>query len=405
VNLAAPESRKRAPTPAAVAATSPPQPVQTKALFPTMFVKNSPREVSLTTKPRAPESPMMYEGPSEPFDEYDDGESLDSYYAPTLESESAQRQRGKPSRSAQHRHERTQADAARSKHPDHEARTHAPPREIPPLAKPFVALSEMTKLPRFITGLTREDSQLPRPPRFEEAYPSDLARRGPSHKVKIKQRIPQEELDDEAEADEADEAEVAPDVSAERPSKRRSKSNVAESDETPDRKAPLKRRELAANGKAKRDPHDELHELYLSATAGRTTPNHGEAIRLGPDREEADDEVEGEQSDNVEATGRQRPRRENVPVVALEEEKRAESKSANSAKGSNSKPVRIRKSDGTSVLVYTKRATVSEPQESGEVEAASTQPTPKSPAGSSARRRLARESGGDANTLRKNPLR
>ena len=366
VQLAAPQLRKRGPTPAggpvatpavapaptAVAASSAPRQVQNKALFPTMFVKNSPREVSLTTKPRAPELPMMYEGPSERFDEYDEAASMDSYYAPTLESESAQRQQ-----------EGTKGDTVRSNRQYQDARSQAAPREIPPLAKPFVALSEITKLPRFITKLTREEPQPPSTPKFEESYPSDLARRGPSHKVKIKQRIAEEELDDEAQEDQ-DEDDVAPDVSAERPSKRRGKTDMAAGDETPQRIAPRERRELSANRKAKRDPREELHELYLSATADRATPNHDEPIPEGPDEEEVAADVEGDESASVEERPRQNPRRENVPVVAIEEEEREEPKSADSTATSDSMPARIRKSDGTSVLVYTKRARVSEPRES-----------------------------------------
>lgn len=357
-----------------------------RSLFPTMFIKNLPWMVNLVTKP-PPAAPVGMPPSVRPvyivLQAQDFDEMIDSYYAAPVEGRSRapkktsrKRTRGDGFSSSLARSEstarsRARSDMARSAHQRAaESRSYEPPDDIPPLAKPFWFISEITKLPKFLTGKSRGRGEVPRLPSFPNSYRAMVARRADPHTVPMDRTIGDEFLDDEMAEPETD---GAPDVSVELPSKRRKQTD---GENAPDDREPRGHSELAARPKTKLSPREELHQLYLAAVAGHSEP-----------QEDRDTDADRQRAESRSDETRDKP------AVAIEQS--AEPKPV------RTKITRIRKSDGSSVTVYHVGAAAGEGEKQAEAVVFKAR-TSKPPA--PAHRRLTRESD-QGGTFRDNPLR
>lgn len=397
-NIAAPRAAE--PT----AAESQPAPAMGgKALVPNMFVKNLATQVNLATKPAAAPPDVGMPRAARPVyivvQPQAASETIESYYAPpvtalstgprntpavdgfssnTARSHSAGRERSQ-ARSDMARSERERAANSRS---------YGPPDDIPPLARPFWAIGELTKLPRFLTGRAHDRSELPRPPSYPQTYRATIARRADPDTDTPDRATRDEGLHDEEMAEQG--ADAAPDVSVELPSKRRNRANATTREKPRDHQEPREHNELAAEPKSKLTPREELDQLYQSAVAVRAEPKKPEPKddAVVARRDTNDDD---EKAIATAARDEKPSRRANVPAVAIEE--------SDGTTLGRSKTTQIQKADGSNVTVYHVGAAAGEANQ-GAVDVS--QPSkPRNPV----RRQLVRETDDADTKTRRNPLR
>jgi hypothetical protein len=434
-----------------------------KALLPKMFVEYSPSQISLSTKPSAVPTPVGMQTPvatqapvvtqpsgavpqveaQEPSeapqmpappriarthrhsgDDEADEDAHDSYYAPPVKHKGSKAERplaaeepdeeaasgereARPSkhfkRSSPHPREfrpaepgagsmrsglaqKGDARAARN-------RSYAAPREIPPLARPFWAISEMTKLPKFVTALTgggaaaqepRVTNRAPQPTLARRAEPREaMPREAPPDSADeaprtVRARQAAEETDEMTEAD-ADEI-------AERPSKRR---KHAEADDELEAEDDKPRKRAKDEPKAKLARHDDEDAETIAPE---------ESSAEDDDEREADADRPQRKPSPRSTSGPSARRQAEVKVVSGEE-------SAGSSI-SRSKVVRMRKKDGSSVIVY---YVAKQPAEADGAEAEASSGTVAEPQASkpapAARRVVRPATDASAKKLRDNPLR
>jgi hypothetical protein len=375
-----------------------------KALFPNMFAKDSPWTVGLTTKPPA-RTPVEMPRSAQPvyvvLAPQASAETIESYYAPTpqdLQTEASRKSSRRAPKKKASSDELPRAKTAESEPVDRppqpsraerarmayeraaDERARAADESVSPLEKPLRAIGELTKLPKFITGESRDASAAPRPPKFRERYRATVARQADPHR-KTNREIEAEQLEDEDRRE--SESDVAPDVSVELSSKQRQRDD----EESRDEPNPRKHRETARRSNNKPTAREELDQLYRSAVAGRE-----EAEIETP----ADDDgiVEPKVSVDAEARHEHAARPANVPVIAIDE--------SAAPQPAGPEATRIRKSDGSSVTVYHVGAAAR--AATGEQDAAAGN-TARSASRSSGRRQVVRESRNDTATARSNPLR
>jgi hypothetical protein len=336
-----------------------PADIRNKALLPKMFVEYAASEISLSTKPPAAPTrvDLSTRAARSGGQSSESAGALDSYYAPPVE----RRQTASREQETEHEIEVPKHFKRSSPHPrEFQPRTDPEryaPHDIPPLAKPFWAISEMTKLPKFVTALTKRGAR-DQPPQSHEAQRMMIAQRVEAQRVAREQAARAEQL-----AEESDELETASadpaDMAAEPPSKRRKQSQPADEppddddDEKPAKAQTHSKTKLAQDDEADQEPADRPSQARAAKSAGDV-----------PARTRAE-----------------------VKVVAAE--------GGNAAKISRSKAVRMRKSDGSSVIVYYVAN-----QEPAAADSAKADQAAASP-----RRRVVRQAAGEGTKLRDNPLR
>jgi hypothetical protein len=265
---------------------------------------------------------------------------------------------------------------------------------VPPLAKPFQAISEMTKLPKFLTS-SRAPFGPPRAPSFPQGYRATVARRpnpaAPEEKAAVEELV---DPDPDAEQPPA-----APDVSVEVPAENEDKPEPAHKKKPRGKAAARKQTEVAAQPPSKPTASEELDRLYQAATAGR--PQTAEE----PAGEEAAEEDSAPAEDDLvklapAAPGAATPAEtgvdsENTPAAARQTDPQAAAEPPSTT---------IRKPDGSIVTVYHVGAEAGAPPASGAKKAEKVPGTVSAaqPQGAT-RRELLRS--GQSGTLRKNPLR